>query len=460
MFVGIIHLCFLYILGEESARLYAKTARIWLLVSLFSNIIFYNQSVNPQYFENNAYTLLFKICIDIFAYIVLSLTPQYFSAEKKIGCKFYILFLLALIVIDILLSSVNILSMSIGYVLLMFIHYRLQEIEKDKMLSKNQVRCVTTNVIILILLVVGITGLYSITHGHMEYNELKIILQQTAPSFVFYMCICCLIIPFLYALGLVPFHSLNEEKFSKAILPSGHYFAVVAPWGYWGALIKLNIAIVGPYTSDIAPVYIIFALLSVVFGAIGANSRINLHRIYSFIEMYYFGVILLLLSLFSSSADFSAFTCLVMYILGINGVYMVFYSLKSRNEYLSATISLSGLAETRPYATATLLISLFSLLGMPPLAGFLGQTMLVSSLIAEKQWLSLGIVFISLLMLAKCYLEIIKTAYFEHKMVSYDVESRNLWFYMLINIICIAILAFNPMNIMENMKDMFYVIFI
>lgn len=460
LFIGIMHLYWRYLWGEESTRLYAKTARIWLLISMFSAIVFYDRSLNPQYFANNAYTLLFSLFSYIFAYIVLNLAPQYFSAEKKTGCKFYILFLLAIITINILLSCVNLLSTAAGYVLLMFINYRLQEVQEDKKSSRSQARYLMTNVIILLLLIIGVVGLYILSTGKTEYQELKMMLEETAPTFALYMYISCLIIPFLYALGIVPFHSFNEDRFGKAILPSSHYFAVVAPWGYWGAFLKLNTSIVAMYASDIIPVYVAFALLSVVFGAIGANTSVNLHRIYSFIEMYYFGAMLLLLSLFSPAADFAAFTCLLVYMFGINGVYLVFYSLKSRNEYLSATISLSGLAETRPYATATLLISLFSLLGMPPLAGFLGQTALASILIASKQWVSLGVVFISLLLLAKCYLEIIKTAYFEHKMVSFDVENKNLWFYMLVNIICTAIIAFNPLNVMESMKDMFYVIFI
>lgn len=460
LLIGITHLYLRYLLGEESPRIYAKIARIWLLMSLFCSIVFYNQSINAKYFENNAYTLLFNVFINVFAYVVLSLAPQYFSAEKKTGCKFYILFLLSLITINLMMSAINILPLIASYVLLMFIHYRLQEVDEDKKSFKSQMRYMAANMMILLLFIVGLVGIYILTSGQTGYRQLQEILQENTNSFTLYIYVACLIVPFLYALGIAPFHSFAEDKFGKAILPSSHYFAVVAPWAYWAVLIKLNTLVIKPYAQDLAEVYSFFAILSIVFGAIGANTRINLHRIYSFCEMYYFGVILLLLSLFTPMADFVALTCLIVCILGINGVYLVFYSLKSRNEYLSAVHSLSGLAETRSYATATLLISLFSLLGMPPLAGFLAQAGIVSELITAKQLISLGVVFICLLMLAKCYLEIIKTAYFEHKMINYDVENKNLWFYMLLNIVCTSVIAFNPFNVTEIIKDMFYVIFI
>lgn len=460
LFIGIIHLYLRCLFDEDSPKLYAQIARVWLLVSFFCTILFYNRSMNAQYFESNSYTLLFKTFISIFAYIILGLAPQYFSAEKKTGCKFYILFLLSLITINMMLTTINILMLAAGYIMLLLIHYRLQEIGEDKKNFKVQARYISTNAMIFALLIVGVTGIYHITGGETGYRRLADIFAQNASSFTFYMYAVCLIIPFLYALGIPPFHSFTEDRFGKAILPAGHYFAVVAPWAYWGAFIKLNIILIKPFAVDIAPVYILFAFLSVIFGAIGANTRINLHRIYSFCLMYYFGIMLLLLSQFNAEADFAAVLNLIVCMLGINGVYLVFYSLKSRNEYLSATVSLSGLAETRPYATAVLLISLFSLLGMPPLAGFLGITGVAVELTAAGKLASLGLVFACLLMLANCYLEIIKTAYFEHKIINYDVENKNLRFYMLLNIICIATAAFNPFNLMEIIKDMFYVIFI
>lgn len=460
LLIGIVHLYLRCLLDADSPKLYAQIARVWLLVSFFCTILFYNRSINAQYFASNSYILLFKTFISIFTYIILGLSPQYFSAEKKTGCKFYVLVLLSLITINIMLTAINILMLAAGYIMLLFIHWRLRELGEDKKSFKVQARYISANVSIFVLLTVGVVGIYHITGGETGYHRLADIFSTNAVSFPFYMYVVCLIIPFLYALGIPPFHSFTEDRFGKAILPASHYFAVVAPWAYWGAFIKLNIILVKPFAADITPVYVFFAFLSVIFGAIGANTRINLHRIYSFCLMFYFGIMLLLLSQFNAAADFAAMVSLIVCILGINGVYLVFYSLKSRNEYLSATVSLSGLAETRPYATAVLLISLFSLLGMPPLAGFLGITGVTAELITSGKLVSLGLMFASLLMLANCYLEIIKTAYFEHKIINYDVENKNLRFYMLLNIICIATAAFNPFNLMEIIKDMFYVIFI
>ncbi|MCM1324594.1 MAG: hypothetical protein NC218_10770 [Acetobacter sp.] len=460
LLLGIAHLYLRYVFGEDSPKLFARIARYWLLISIFCLIIFYNQSINLQYFNNDAYTFLFRFVIGISAYILLCVSPQYFSAEKKTGCKFNCLILLALCVLNIMLSAINITVLTFAYCLLTYITYRLQESAGEELPTSIKMRYLSAAAVILLLLTIGFSGLYNLTGGRMEYQFLANILKKEQGSFSTYMFVSCLLIPFLYSLGIAPFHSFAEDKNGRAILPVSHYLSIIAPWAYWGVIIKLNITLVSSYSADITPVYIFFALLSVIFGAMGTNARINLHRIYSFSATYYFGVMLLLLSLFTPTSCFAAYTCLLTYMLGLNGVYLVFYSIKSRNEYLSALTSLSGLAETRPLATATLLISLFSLIGVPPLAGFLGQASAVTELIAAQKFISLGIVFFCLLLLAKSYLEIIKTAYFEHKIINYDVENKITRFLMLISIICMISIAFNPFNIIDKLKDMFYVVFI
>jgi len=70
------------------------------------------------------------------------------------------------------------------------------------------------------------------------------------------------------------------------------------------------------------------------------------------------------------------------------------------------------------------------------------------------------VVLIFLLFIAKAYLEIIKTAYFDEKTKIFDRENRFVLFYALLNTIVVIVMVFNPFEMMEKLKDMFYVIFL
>ena len=165
-------------------------------------------------------------------------------------------------------------------------------------------------------------------------------------------------------------------------------------------------------------------------------------------------------SLFDATTEFTAFIYLFIYITALESIYMVFYSLKSHGEYLSSVTSLSGLAKSRPYTSGAFLVGLFSMISLPPLAGFLGQLDVVYELVKNEQYGSLAVILVCMLLLAKSFLNIIKTIYFDQKMKLFDVENKYALLYTWIGSIAILILMFNPCHIMEKMKDMFYVLFL
>lgn len=458
LIIGILHLFLLYILSYESAKVYARVTRFWLLASLFWNVVWQDKSFSPLYFTNDAYTLLFDLCIGFFAYIMTGLSATWFGTENRTGCKYYVLILSALIGINLLLSSVNLVALLFCYILLTYIHYRLLSISYEKLPSEAASRYMGVSAIILIIFAAGFGYLNFYTDGNVEFSTIKEIIMQQNQSVWLYGAIIAVIIPFLYSLGIAPFHIMSEDKTGKGILPVSHYFAIISPLAFWGCFIKLNIELISPYSAYLSDVYLGFAILSVIFGAMGANARINLHRILSYSSMYHFGIILILLSFFKQETNFAAFVYLFVYMLSLNGSYLVFYSLKSHGEYLSSVTSLSGLAETRAYTTGALLVSLFSFIGLPPLVGFLGQLNVVSELLKNEYYISLGVILFFLLVLSKSYLDIIKTAYFEHKVKIYDSENKSVMVYTLFSVIFIVLVAFNPQDLFAVMKDMFYVV--
>lgn len=460
LLTGVIHLCVLYAFKEDKSRTYAKVARLWLLASVFFSIIFYDKSFNEIYFSQNAWTLLCFLSASCFLYVVLGISPAWFAAEKRTGCKYYVLMLCSLVGIRLILTAVNLPILFLSYTLLICINWRLLSISYEKYSSEISFRYLYVSLVIIILFASGVIYLGKITSDNMGFTTLRNIFTQNTASLPLFIAAVSLVIPFLYSIGIVPFHILAEDKAGKSILPVGHYFAIVAPVAFFGAFIKINILVLDPYAEKLSKAYIVFALLSVIFGAVGANARINLNRVYAYCQMYCFGTILLLMSFFQKETFFIAYFLLFLSLVSINGLYLVLYSLRSHGEYLSSITSLSGLAETKPYTTGMLLISLFSLIGIPPLAGFVSQLEFAKVMISQNAQISLGIVLLFLLVLAKACLEIIKTAYFDQKIKIYDTESQFIVFCIFINAICIIAAVFNPFNYMEILKDMFYALYV
>lgn len=458
--IGIIHLCMLYLTGSESVKNYVSVARFWLLSSLFCSSIFYDKSLYYEYFQYNAYTFLWILAVDIFTYILLEVSATWFSSQNRTGCKYYALLLGATLNINLWLAAKDLLALGAGGLLMIIINYYFLNIHYEKQKESSSASLyIKVLLTVFLLLMISVISIYRWT-GQTSYQSLHEFLTIHQENPIVFTMFMGIIVFFLCFLGIAPFHILAEEKTGKSILPVAHYFAIIMPLALWGVFIKINLIIFSTYTSAMSAAYMIFALLSVLMGAIGANSRINLHRIYAYGTLYHFGIILLLLSLGKMTATFATYIYLMTYLIGLNGAYLFFYSLKSYGEYLSSVTVLSGLAKTRPCTMGILLISLFSLIGFPPLAGFLGQLSVIYELLDTEYYACLFFALICLLLLAKAYLEIIRTAYFDEKNKVFDRESSCVLFYAFINAIFVSIIAFNPLNITEKLKDMFYVIFL
>lgn len=461
LLIGVFHLLFLHITANESAKNYVGAARFWLLFSLLSSIIFYDKSLYKEYFQNSAYTFLWIMAIDTFTYILLEVSASWFLSQSKTGCRYYILLLLATLNINIWLTATDLLVLGLGGLVMIIINYCFLKLnyEKKQELSSSSSLYIKVLMTVFLLLATSYTYIYN-WMGNTSYYAVRGFIEINQANPMVFAIFMSVIVFFLCFLGIAPFHILAEEKTSKSILPVAHYFAIVMPLVLWGVFIKINLIIFSVYAPIMTKAYLIFGLLSVILGAIGANARINLHRIYAYGSLYHFGIILLLLSLGSMSSTFAAYLYLLTYIIGLNGVYLTFYSLKSHGEYMSSLTALAGLAKTRPYAMGVLLISLFSIVGLPPLAGFLGQLGLMHEMLNKEYYTCLCVVLIFLLFIAKAYLEIIKTAYFDEKTRIFDRENNFVLFYALLNTIIIITLVFNPFHIIEKLKDMFYVIFL
>ena len=461
LFLGIFNLLILRILKEESPKKYATVSRIWLILSMLFSIIFYDKSYSNLYFQNNAYTLVFKLLIGAFCYLMLGVSSLWFSSENRTGCRYYVLILISVILMNTLISSINISSLYASYLLLILTNYRLLTTNYDKIPQGIASRYIFVSGLIISIFSVGYYILYKELGMNTLFSSVNELYSnpENKGNIELFISAIAIIIPFLYSIGVVPFHIISEEKSGKSILPVAHYFSVILPLIYWATFIKLNIVVLSSYSYAISSAYITFAIISLFFGAIGANSRINLHRIFAYSSIFHYGLILMLIALFQKNAYFSGVIYLLAYIINLNGIYLMFYSLKSHGEYLSSTVSLSGLAQTRPYATNILLISLFSFIGFPPLVGFLGQFNLISELVNIKAYISIGIIFLCFIFLARAYFELIKIAYFEPKIKNYDTENKSLLVCILLNIVLIMIITFNPYGLITTIQDMFNVIF-
>ena len=196
--------------------------------------------------------------------------------------------------------------------------------------------------------------------------------------------------------------------------------------------------------QHIRPVLLFFGVVSLVVGALSANGENNLRRLFAFSTVYNLGFMLFGIVSFQTVALLSAFAYTVIYVLSMAGIYTVFLGLKSRGNYLVCVDDIGGLSEVKPYLSAALLIFMFSLIGVPPLLGFVGRLSVINNLIVDERWLHVVLLMLSLLFMANAYLQVIRKIYFSPLKNSFDRTDKSIYICLFINLVLVVISLLNP----------------
>ena len=100
--------------------------------------------------------------------------------------------------------------------------------------------------------------------------------------------------------------------------------------------------------------------------------------------------------------------------------------LKRNNKYYEEIEDLSGLSKNHPLLSLSLLIILFSLAGIPPLAGFFAKFYIFKAVIEQSMFFLAIVGLLSTVVAAFYYLRIIKIMYFDKEKEKYD-NDHNIW---------------------------------
>ena len=136
--------------------------------------------------------------------------------------------------------------------------------------------------------------------------------------------------------------------------------------------------------------------------------------------------------------------------LSLAGVFAAFYALKSKGDYLRRLNELSGLAESKPFIAASMLVFMVSLLGFPPLLGFLGMVSVMNNLVAYQEYFFISVLMIGIVVLAAAYLRVIKTFYFDTKRSNFDRVDNGIYFVLVLFLIVVLVLVLNPKYFMSD----------
>jgi NADH-quinone oxidoreductase subunit N len=223
-----------------------------------------------------------------------------------------------------------------------------------------------------------------------------------------------------FKVSAVPFHMWTPDVYEGAPTPVTAFFALAPKVAAIALAVRFLIVGFSDIAFDWQQIIIFLSIASMVFAAFAAIAQKNIKRLMAYSSIGHVGYALIGLACGTPQGISSLVIYLSIYLIMNIGVFSFILSMKNKGEYYENISDLSGLYKTHPYYSVIITILMFSLAGIPPLAGFFGKFYIFIAAI-ESNLLLLAIVGILASVIgAFYYLRIIKVIYFDESKNSFD----------------------------------------
>jgi NADH-quinone oxidoreductase subunit N len=267
------------------------------------------------------------------------------------------------------------------------------------------------------LLLLGVSFLYGLT-GLTNFSDLGsylLVPTETFNSQATLLSLLLIVLGLLFKVGAAPFHFWVPDVYTGAPIVITSFFAIVPKLAAWVLLLKLSLFCLQFYFDFFSNFFVAIGLLSLVVGAYGAVFQLSLKRILAFSAIAHTGYLLLSLASFQSTTFTAVLMYLSLYIVSLLPVFIILVLYFPKNTSSSAVESVYGLRylyKHNPLLCLILVLSLFSLAGVPPFSGFFAKLYIFFVIVNSKLLYAAILALFLSSASAVYYLKIIRFSFF------------------------------------------------
>lgn len=266
-------------------------------------------------------------------------------------------------------------------------------------------------------LLVAMALLYGAT-GTLDFSSTALLLNHLDPSLHSLSLLTglfFLLLAFFFKVGLAPLHLWIPDVYDGSPTVAVAYFATAAKGAFALALLRLLYQVFHPLLPFFQGLLLGASLLSILVGTLGALHQHRLKRLIGYSGIVHGGYVGLALSTGSQVGLVAAMAYLAIYLFLSLNLFSLLYPSgrwKGREE-LRTLGDLATLLRSDPPASVYLALNLFSLAGLPPLAGFFAKLYVLLALVDSGHVLVSVLVLLLSAVSAVYYLRLLKVIYFE-----------------------------------------------
>ena len=291
----------------------------------------------------------------------------------------------------------------------------------------------------------------SLIYGFSGSTNFEIIANNLdSDQYVLTFGIVFILVGLAFKISAVPFHMWAPDVYEGSPTSVTLFFTIVPKIAALTVFIRFLYVPFINLIDQWQMILIFLSIASMVFGAVAAIGQKNIKRLIAYSSISHIGYALAGLTTGTNEGIQSSVIYITIYFVMNLGLFSCLLMLKRNDQYYETLDDLSGLSKNHPLLSLSLLVILFSLAGIPPLAGFFAKFYVFMAVIEQSMYFLAIVGLLSTVIAAFYYLRIIKIIYFDQEKEKYDSD-HSFWlkFSLTVSTILILIYFIFPSQIID-----------
>jgi NADH-quinone oxidoreductase subunit N len=380
-------------------------------------------------FTSDAFSAFMQILLLAGAALALILSLDYNRQHDIARFEYPVLMVLAVTGMMVMVSATNLMTLYLGLELQSLALYVLAAFARDDVRSSEAgLKYFVLGALASGLLLYGISLIYGFS-GTMDFGALATTLSQPAtasPGLI--VGIVFVLVGLAFKISAVPFHMWTPDVYEGSPTPVTAFFSTAPKVAAMGLLLRTMTTPFGHQLIAWQQLIVLVSIASMILGALAAIGQRSIKRLMAYSSIGHMGYALIGLAVGTEAGIRGVLVYLIVYVFMSAGTFACIIAMRRQGRSVEQITDLNGLSRTDPALALAMALFMFSMAGIPPLAGFFGKLYVFLAAVQGGMWTLAIIGLLTSVVGAFYYLRVVKVMYFDAPAAPFDPRPASISF--------------------------------
>jgi NADH-quinone oxidoreductase subunit N len=366
----------------------------------------------------DSYARFLKILALVGSGIAIVMSTEFLASSDRQKFEYPVLILLSTVGMMVLVSAGDLIALYLGFELMSLALYVVAAIDRDNARSTEAgLKYFVLGALSSGMLLYGCSLIYGFT-GTVSFTGIAAATSASGIGLTFGLVF--LLAGLCFKVSAVPFHMWTPDVYEGAPTPVTAFFSAAPKVAAIAIFVRAGVSAFPGIVAQWQQIVVFVSIASMALGAFAAIGQTNFKRLMAYSSIGNMGYALIGLAAGTPDGVQAVLVYMAIYLAMTLGTFTCIIAMRRADGSVEQIADLAGLASTKPAMAFFLAMMLFSLAGIPPLAGFFAKFYVFLAAVKAGLYTLAVLGVLTSVVGAYYYLAIVKTMYFDEPAVGFE----------------------------------------